>query len=91
MSIRPSIELEPAVLLSGSVAEADNFLSAVLWKCDSAKVAVGYVSHWASIMRGRGVEFASHAAACQYWLYEQQAGRLRATPKSSVSRRETAS
>ena len=91
MSTHLSISLEPAVLLFGSAAEADSFLAAVLWHHDSPEISIDYVSHWASIMRRRGIEFASHASACQYWLYEKQPGRVRLALKTAAKPRNTAS
>jgi hypothetical protein len=91
MSTHLSISLEPAALLSGSASEADRFLAAALWHSDSRDVSVEYVRHWASILRGRGIEFASHASACQYWLYEKQPGRVRAAPKPSGESRKPTS
>jgi hypothetical protein len=90
MSTHLSVSLEPAVLLYGSVAEADSFLAAALWHSDSCDVSVEYVQHWASLMRGRGIEFASHASACQYWLYEKQSVRIRPALKATGEPRKIA-
>jgi hypothetical protein len=69
--------LQPAEVLSVSPEEADRFLVAALWSSAPGTVPVDHVRHWAEVLRGRGDDFASHAAACQYWLYEHPAGYLR--------------
>jgi hypothetical protein len=68
---------EPTEIVSGGPAEADRFLVAALWSSEPGTVPVEHVRHWADLLRRRGDDFASHAAACQYWLYEHPAGYLR--------------
>jgi hypothetical protein len=80
MSTYLTISREPAVLLCGSAADADKFLATALWRSAPPEVCVDYVQHWASIMRERGIEFASHASACEYWLFEHQPGRVLLAP-----------
>ncbi len=76
----------PAVIISGSPGEADRFIVAALWTGEEPTPTINAVTKWASVLRERGVEFASHASACHYWLSEQmaiKAGRppLRPYPK----------
>jgi hypothetical protein len=66
-------DIEPLVILTGSPEEADRFLMSALWgDCDTF-VSVPRVLGWADVLRQRGSDFASHAAACHYWLYERTA------------------
>ncbi len=67
-------EQEPLALKCGSAAEADQFLMAHLWGASECLLPPGTVMHWAKLLHGRGDEFASHAAACHYWLYEHYKG-----------------
>jgi hypothetical protein len=75
--------LEPAEVLSGSPVEADQFLVAALWNTAPGTLPADHVRHWADVLRGRGDDFASHAAACQYWLYERPAGYVRGAQRPS--------
>src|SRR5258705_13998201 len=63
---------EPAILLKGTSKEADRFIVAALWENTGAPVPVAYVANWARILQLRGDEFASHASACHYWLFEHR-------------------
>src|ERR1700754_3100474 len=66
-------DIEPLVILTGSPEEADRFLMSALWGDSDTFVSVLGVLGWADVLRGRGSDFASHAAACYYWLYENTA------------------
>ena len=73
MATIASSDVEPLVILAGSPEEADRFLMSALWGDSDPFVSVLGVLGWADVLRGRGSEFASHAAACHYWLYERTA------------------
>ncbi|WP_069262073.1 hypothetical protein [Paraburkholderia nodosa] len=62
--------MEPQVLLDGAPAQADYFLLSTLWGPEGTLIPVFQVLGWMEILRHRGADFASHAAVCQYWLYE---------------------
>ncbi|CAB3805450.1 hypothetical protein LMG28138_05668 [Pararobbsia alpina] len=69
----------PAIIISGTPAEADRFLVAALWTGEEPVPTISAVTEWTNILHMRGDDFASHASACLYWLFEQkatQAGRL---------------
>jgi hypothetical protein len=66
-------DIEPLVILTGSPEEADRFLMSALWGDSDTFVSVLGVLGWANVLRERGSDFASHAAACHYWLYERAA------------------
>jgi hypothetical protein len=66
-------DIEPLVILTGSPEEADRFLMSALWGDSDTFVSVPGVLGWADVLRARGSEFASHAAACHYWLHERTA------------------
>ncbi|WP_234774794.1 hypothetical protein [Paraburkholderia tropica] len=67
-------EQEPFPLKFGSPAEADRFLVTYLWGDTECQLSPGLVMHWVWLLHGRGEDFASHAAACHYWLYEHYQG-----------------
>jgi hypothetical protein len=66
-------DIEPLVILTGSPEEADRFLMSALWSDSDTFASVVGVLGWADVLRERGSDFASHAAACHYWLYERTA------------------
>ncbi|MEX3950889.1 hypothetical protein AB4Y40_24415 [Paraburkholderia sp. EG287B] len=86
--------MEPEVLLVGAPAQADHFLLSTLWGPGGTRIPVFQVLGWMEILRDRGVDFASHAAVCQYWLYEQvpdvpallQAWKCERLARSTVAR-----
>ena len=63
----------PAALVSGTPIEADRFLVAALWTGEVSPPTISAVAEWAITLHRRGDEFASHASACHYWLFEQMA------------------
>ncbi|MDE1141119.1 hypothetical protein WCQ02_20100 [Paraburkholderia tropica] len=69
-----AFEQEPAALKRGSTTEADQFLVTNLWGASESLLPPHTVMHWAKLLHDRGVDFASHAAACHYWLYEHYRG-----------------
>lgn len=64
----------PDVLQTGSPRDVDEFLIEALWTDPIHPLALASVSTWATLLRGRGVAFASHSSACHYWLYEKLSG-----------------
>ncbi|RQM46509.1 hypothetical protein EHZ19_18495 [Paraburkholderia bannensis] len=70
----PTYEFEPLALKSGSPLVADRFLMTYLWGASECLLPPGTVMHWAVLLHERGDDFASHAAACHYWLYEHYQG-----------------
>jgi hypothetical protein len=62
----------PAVLISGTAAEADHFLVNALWPKEGSIPSVATVIAWQDALQLRGEEFASHVSACRFWLYEQK-------------------
>jgi hypothetical protein len=83
MTAPPPYEFEPPVLLSGSPREADRYLVAVLFGAHENSVPVRYVLNWVKLLHARGDTFASHAAACHYWLYEHHSGYAHDRPSAS--------
>ncbi|GAB2920853.1 hypothetical protein GCM10027093_69520 [Paraburkholderia jirisanensis] len=81
--------LNPEELLTGTPRQADAFLMNALWKSTAGALPVEWVVHWRDLLRGRGDEFASHMAACQYWLYARQLDRVRVTPTRPGKSRKT--
>jgi hypothetical protein len=62
----PAYEIAPAVLLGGSVEEADRFLVETLFGAQERTVPVQCVLNWARLLRLRGDDYASHAVTCHY-------------------------
>ena len=81
--------LDPEELLTGTPREGDAFLMNALWKSPTDAPPAEWVVHWRDLLRERGEDFASHVSACQYWLYEQELGRVRVTPTRSRTSRKT--
>lgn len=67
-------EFEPLALKSGTALDADRFLMTYLWGASERLLPPRIVMRWAALMHERGEDFASHAAACHYWLYEHYQG-----------------
>jgi hypothetical protein len=78
-------ELEPSALIVGTPEEADHFLVSALWGPSEGMLPIGSVMHWARLLHDRGDDFASHAAACHYWLYEHYKGYKHDAPESSAA------
>jgi hypothetical protein len=70
MAVFAPSDVKPLVILTGSPEEADRFLTSALWRDTGMFVSVPGVLGWADVLRERGSDFASHAAACHYWLHE---------------------
>ena len=81
--------LDPEELLTGTPGEADAFLMSALWKSPAGALPAEWVVHWRDLLGERGEDFASHAATCQYWLYERQLDRARVTPTRPRGSRKT--
>ncbi|MGF6447070.1 hypothetical protein [Paraburkholderia youngii] len=64
----------PTVIVNGTPIEVDKYLMAALWTADGAHASVMDVAQWRERLRERGDDFASHEAACYYWLCENRAG-----------------
>jgi hypothetical protein len=66
--------VEPrAIIVAGTPAEIDRYLVATLWTGEEPAPTIRTVTEWADLLRRRGDDFASHASACHYWLFEQMA------------------
>jgi hypothetical protein len=78
------IELDPPDLLCGTPEIADRYLVWALFGESEAYLFAWYVLHWADIVQARGDDFASHAAACHYWLYEHCRGYEYSSPKNAI-------
>jgi hypothetical protein len=65
----------PAIIISGSPIEVDRYLVVTLWTGEEPKPSVRTVTEWVNILHERGDDFASHASACHYWLFEQMANK----------------
>jgi hypothetical protein len=70
----------PAVLQTGTPAEVDEYLVGALWQDHLPSLIPAVVSGWATLLHRRGLEFASHASACHYWLYEKLSGEPEELP-----------
>ena len=64
-------DVPPPVLQTGNPKEVDDYLVGALWQRRAPEITLAAVSLWATLLRRRGTEFASHASACHYWLYEK--------------------
>ena len=60
----------PTVIVEGTPTDVDRYLVSALWKTDGAGPSVADVIAWRRCLYERGEDFASHKAACYYWLCE---------------------
>lgn len=64
------LDASPAVLILGSPQEVDRYLFSLLRDSSIGPPSLHIVANWIRLLEARGTEFASHAVACHYWLYE---------------------
>jgi len=67
-------DLSPEVFLLGTPTEVDRFLASRLSDESGTHPEAHVVVNWIRLLMARGNGFASHAAACHYWLYEHYPG-----------------
>ncbi|MBI0325782.1 hypothetical protein [Burkholderia plantarii] len=77
--MRADLDACPDILMTGTPDAVDTYLVRRFREGGPDAPAPHMVVNWLRVLKTRGEPFASHVAACHYWLYEHRRGYDHAT------------